>query len=179
LVVAGQELAGVSAFLLAATGRLATDAGDLKTLGLVLPERASKVRRRAAYLDAAQLDGATAEAVEGAVHDGVGLIALDHTETLADSGLRGRVRRELAAAGARGVAVVLGAVGDAAALGEAEALLDGPARVLELAPAAGDPDGTAGVTSPGAARKTGRSASDASGPAHHTSSDDSKKRVLA
>jgi putative drug exporter of the RND superfamily len=57
LVVDGPAGAGKSALLLTLAGRMRLPGGRIKIAGLVLPQQAAKVRRRAAVIDCARLDG--------------------------------------------------------------------------------------------------------------------------
>src|SRR5690606_11858545 len=104
----------VSAFLLAVSGRLALTGGVAKTAGLVLPERASSVRRRVAVVDSAAEDGPPAGAVRHALREQPAARVGDGTETAGHRPPRARPAPALAAAQGDGVAVLLGSTGVAA-----------------------------------------------------------------
>src|SRR5690606_21108676 len=114
LLVRGDATAPVSAFLLAVSGRLALTGGVAKTAGLVLPERASSVRRRAAVVDSAAEDGQPAGAVRQALREQPAVLVVDGTETVGDLAARAELAQALAAAQSDGVAVLLGSTGVAA-----------------------------------------------------------------
>nr|BFF19872.1 hypothetical protein GCM10025730_33930 [Promicromonospora thailandica] len=114
LLVRGDATAPVSAFLLAVSGRLALTGGVAKTAGLVLPERASSVRRRAAVVDSAAEGGHPAEAVRRALRDKPAVLVVDGTETVGDLAARAELAQALAGAQRDGVAVLLGSTGVAA-----------------------------------------------------------------
>ncbi|HEV6955072.1 MAG TPA: MMPL family transporter [Promicromonospora sp.] len=114
LLVRGDATAPVSAFLLAVSGRLALTGGVAKTAGLVLPERASSVRRRVAVVDSAAEDGQPAGAVRQALREQPAVLVVDGTETVGDLAARAELAQALAAAQSDGVAVLLGSTGVAA-----------------------------------------------------------------
>ena len=68
------------ALLLALTGRLALTGGDLKVLGLVLPQQAGEVRRRATFVDATDADAAAQLADPGE------LVVIDDADRLDAAG---------------------------------------------------------------------------------------------
>ncbi|WP_300083794.1 MMPL family transporter [Propioniciclava sp.] len=89
LVLTG-EPAGRRALLLALAGRLTLTAGDLKVLGLVLPQEAGRLRRRSTFVDGAS--AGAARALGGSVGD---LVLVDDADRL-DLAARDALR-ELAA----------------------------------------------------------------------------------
>ena len=114
LLVRGDATAPVSAFLLAVAGRIKLSAGVAKTVGLVLPERASSVRHRVAVVDAVAEDGHPAAAVRQALRDKPTVLVVDATETVGDLAARAELAQAVAAAQAAGVTVLLGSTGFAA-----------------------------------------------------------------
>ncbi|GAB2496311.1 MMPL family transporter [Promicromonospora xylanilytica] len=114
LLVRGDASAPVSAFLLAVAGRLGVTGGVAKTAGLVLPERASSVRHRAAVVDSAAEGGYPAEAIRRALRDRPAVLVVDGTETVGDLAARAELAQAVAAARDAGVAVLLGSTGFAA-----------------------------------------------------------------
>jgi len=86
------------ALLLALTGRLRLSSGDLKVLGLVLPEQAGELRRRATFID-----GATHDA-DRALADPHELVVVDDADRLPATG-----RRALARLSRTGTTLVVGA----------------------------------------------------------------------
>lgn len=92
---------GRRALLLALTGRLRLNSGDLKVLGLALPEQAAQLRRRSTFVDGVDDDAARALA------DPVGeLVVVDDADRLSAAGRAALVRL----AGKR--TLVLGAADD-------------------------------------------------------------------
>ncbi|MFD7309350.1 MMPL family transporter [Promicromonospora sp. NPDC059942] len=114
LLVHGDATAPVSAFLLAVAGRIKVTGGVAKTVGLVLPERASSVRHRVAVVDAAAEGGSPAAAVRRALGDKPRVLVVDATETVGDLAARAGLAQAVAAAQRAGVAVLLGSTGFAA-----------------------------------------------------------------
>ncbi|MEU4363358.1 MMPL family transporter [Promicromonospora sp. NPDC023987] len=114
LLVRGDATAPVSAFLLAVAGRLDLTGGVAKTAGLVLPERASSVRHRAAVVDSAAEGGHPAEAVRRALRDKPAVLVVDATETVGDLAARGELAQAISDAQRTGIAVLLGSTGFAA-----------------------------------------------------------------
>lgn len=114
LLVRGDATAPVSAFLLAVSGRLDLSGGVAKTAGLVLPERASSVRRRVAVVDSAAEGGQPAQAVRRALRDKPRVVVVDATETVGDLAARAELAQAVAGAQSAGVAVLLGSTGFAA-----------------------------------------------------------------
>ncbi|MFI8525046.1 MMPL family transporter [Promicromonospora sukumoe] len=114
LLVHGDATAPVSAFLLAVAGRIKVSGGVAKTAGLVLPERASSVRRLVAVVDSAAEDGRPAAAVRRALGDKPKVLVVDGTETVGDLAARAELAQAVAGAQAAGVAVLLGSTGFAA-----------------------------------------------------------------
>ncbi|MFI2361322.1 MMPL family transporter [Promicromonospora sp. NPDC019610] len=114
LLVHGDATAPVSAFLLAVAGRVKVSGGVGKTVGLVLPERASSVRHRVAVVDAAAEGGSPAGAVRRALGDKPKVLVVDATETVGDLAARAELAQAVAAAQRAGVAVLLGSTGFAA-----------------------------------------------------------------
>ena len=111
LLVHGPEVADVSALLLTLTGRLEPADGIVKVDGLMLPERASTVRRRASYVN---LDLASTEAVTEAIAERPRLLVVDRTELVGDPAQRAALAALLTRARDEdGLTVVLGAVGPA------------------------------------------------------------------
>ncbi|GAB3159413.1 MMPL family transporter [Myceligenerans halotolerans] len=118
LLVRGDSAVQVGSILLAMAGRVVPTGGiemdgKLKTMGLVLPERAATVRGRAAVVDAGNAVAGIPpeESVRRAVRDRARLIAVDGTETVGDLTERMELAQALADAHRAGVAVVVGAVG--------------------------------------------------------------------
>lgn len=86
LVLTG-ERRGRRALLLALTGRLALTEGDLKVLGLVLPQQAGRLRRRATFVDGTDPDAArrlTRPVGELVVVDDAHRLGLDARDALRD-----------------------------------------------------------------------------------------------
>ena len=98
LVVHGGTSADRAAVLLALSARTPIVEGRLKVAGLVLPARASTVRRRTAYV---RLDhGPSAlTAVRDALDSGARILMLDTVDGIADPGVRSGIRELLARAG--------------------------------------------------------------------------------
>jgi RND superfamily putative drug exporter len=69
------------ALTLALTGRLALTSGELKVLGLVLPQQAGSLRRHALWLDGSDPDAARILA-RASAHDDVTLVAVDDADRL-------------------------------------------------------------------------------------------------
>lgn len=125
LVVHGASAAAVTGVALALAGRLKPSAGALKVTGLVLPERASSVRRRVAVVDlaadAAALPGDAPAPAAHRTHPAaaVGAVLAEHPRVVVvlgtDAVSAPDERAELAVAVGRGTdagtAVVLGSVG--------------------------------------------------------------------
>jgi len=76
------------ALTLALTGRLALTSGELKVLGLVLPQQARDLRRRAVWVDATDPDAVRVlERVEARAEDsGIALVAIDDADRLSGPG---------------------------------------------------------------------------------------------
>ncbi|MDO5533474.1 MAG: MMPL family transporter [Propionibacteriaceae bacterium] len=70
------------ALTLALTGRLALTAGELKVLGLVLPQQAGTLRRQALWLDGGDPDATRVLARAAASDSGPALIAIDDADRL-------------------------------------------------------------------------------------------------
>ncbi len=101
LVVTG-DAAPRRALLLALTGRLALTSGELKVLGLVLPQESGTLRRRATFVDAADPDAA--RALTDPVGDLVAVEGADHLAADAREALLHLIQRA-----APGLTLVLGA----------------------------------------------------------------------
>jgi RND superfamily putative drug exporter len=144
LVVQGDAAAPVSAFLLAVAGRVAPDAGAVKVLGRVLPERAGMVRGRVAVVDAAVEDGRPEAAVAAAVRDRAEVVVVDRTDTVGDRAEREALAAALDRAQDAGIAVIVGSTGVAAT----DLVRDG-AGVLDLGGGWGAPAVLTGVGVPG------------------------------
>ncbi|MBN0039038.1 MMPL family transporter [Cellulosimicrobium cellulans] len=125
LVVHGTSPAAVSGVVLALAGRLKPATGALKVTGLVLPERASSVRRRVALVDlAADVAALPGDAPAPAAHrvpaaasvaallrEDPRLLAVVGTDAVTSPAERAALSEVLARAAERGTAIVLGAVG--------------------------------------------------------------------
>ena len=160
LVVRGDSAAPVDALLLGLSGRLRISDGAVKTAGLVLPERASAVRRRVAVVDAA--DGGAAASVAGAVRAKARGVVVLHAQAVADRAERDALASALAAAQEAGVAVLVGTAGpdDAADLAPTASLFETHSTQLSSQHTAVDlgkePPSPVGVVS---TRSTGEKAS--------------------
>ncbi|MCI1748274.1 MAG: MMPL family transporter [Acidipropionibacterium sp.] len=73
----------VTGLLLALSGRLTLDAGDCRSAGELLPDRAAKVRRLVTYVDAAEPDGLADRLREG-LHPTTRLAVIDHADRVVD-----------------------------------------------------------------------------------------------
>jgi len=137
LVVDGDQDAA-SRLLWVLSGRMKASGGDVKTVGLVLPEEAGSVRRRTRLIDLAAPSLATAEdrvrAMVAARDSDAQLIMLDHLDRLGVGAETAALAELFHSAGARG----RGVVATAADADVVDHLL--PARYLQLnLPAVGQP----------------------------------------
>ncbi len=99
LVVQGRHALNVTALLLTLSGRLAPDVGKLKVLGLVLPVRASAVRKRVGVIDASALaSGDLSRALKNALSEHPDIVVIDGIDNVIDGDAREAVRRQLEAA---------------------------------------------------------------------------------
>jgi RND superfamily putative drug exporter len=93
-VITAPDPAAVRAIMLAVTGRAKPDAGTLKVLGHVLPERAGAVRRRSAYVE---IDtDASAARLLTVLRPGLELVALDGADRLTDPAAIASLRETIA-----------------------------------------------------------------------------------
>jgi RND superfamily putative drug exporter len=81
VVVDGGAHTGKTALLLTLGGRMRLVAGQVKIAGMVLPEQASTVRRRVAYLDCAETPDLRAD-LRAALRGRPALILVDHADLL-------------------------------------------------------------------------------------------------
>ncbi|GAB4087159.1 MMPL family transporter [Myceligenerans cantabricum] len=120
LLVRGDSSAQVGSILFAMGARIVsaggvTVEGRLKTMGLVLPERASTVRGKVAVVDAsAHGNGGPGAAVRQALRDGARIVVVDGSESVGDLAERMELAQALAEAQRDGVTLLVGAVGSAA-----------------------------------------------------------------
>jgi RND superfamily putative drug exporter len=134
LVVEGQPASGKTSLLLTLAGRMRLRTGRVKIDGLVLPQQSSRVRRRSAVIDCAQIDGqgsglrAELAAIRRA---GPAVIFVDHADLLSrpddQAALRDLVNR---AAGSEFALLI--SVRDRASL--EHAIAQQPYRYLTLGP---------------------------------------------
>jgi RND superfamily putative drug exporter len=99
LILQGRHALTVTALLLALSGRLDTDAGKLKVMGLVLPVRASAVRKRVGVIDASALaSGDVSRAVKAALRENPDILMIDGIDNVVDLESRAAIGRVLASA---------------------------------------------------------------------------------
>ncbi|WP_084648196.1 MMPL family transporter [Acidipropionibacterium thoenii] len=99
----------VTGLLLALSGRLDLDAGNCRSAGELLPDRASRVRRLVTFVDAAEPDGLADRLREG-LHPSTRLAVIDHADRVVDPESRAALEHLCTRARAAGrTGVLLGA----------------------------------------------------------------------